>query len=402
MQSEIHQSISVLLGDPNVASQCRAWKPFDERVVRYLSDFSRKILVDPETRQFPDLVSLAYWCRTASITRLAARYSGDEFLIGRGLAFHIPPSNVPLNFAYSLFCGLLSGNSNIVRLSSTESVEVDLLIDVMTHFASTGTHSEVCERLCLLRYDHNDTVTRHFSMISAARIIWGGNETVRRIRAVESAPRCVDIAFADRLSVSLMNASSVLSSSGAELVDLVEKFIIDGYTFQQNACSSPRLIIWSGTKNVVERAASRFWTALESKLADKGTLSPAHHMLRFIELCEYLATDDSVDPIASVSGAAARIELSSGVGWTKYAGLRFGTFTEVIVEAPELMEGLLSGEVQTLGYHGFSTDQIRAILERLRLIGVDRAVPIGQALNFDTVWDGYDLIRSLTRTIVII
>lgn len=37
---------------------------------------------------------------------------------GRGVAFHIAPSNVAVNFAFSLAAGLLTGNANIVRLSS--------------------------------------------------------------------------------------------------------------------------------------------------------------------------------------------------------------------------------------------------------------------------------------------
>ena len=33
--------------------------------------------------------------------------------------------------------------------------------------------------------------------------------------------------------------------------------------------------------------------------------------------------------------------------------------------------------------------------------GIDRIVPIGQALNINLVWDGYDLTTKLTREIEI-
>ena len=33
--------------------------------------------------------------------------------------------------------------------------------------------------------------------------------------------------------------------------------------------------------------------------------------------------------------------------------------------------------------------------------GVDRVVPIGQALNINLVWDGYDLTNKLSREIEI-
>ena len=62
----------------------------------------------------------------------------------------------------------------------------------------------------------------------------------------------------------------------------------------------------------------------------------------------------------------------------------------------------MSSEVQTLGYFGYKTDEMVQMVKRLSADGIDRVVPIGQALNFDTLWDGYDLIRMLTRTVVII
>ena len=34
-----------------------------------------------------------------------------------------------------------------------------------------------------------------------------------------------------------------------------------------------------------------------------------------------------------------------------------------------------------------------------KLSGIDRIVPIGQALDISMIWDGYDLTSSLTRVI---
>ena len=45
--------------------------------------------------------------------------------VGRGIVFHITPSNVPLNFAYSWLSGILSGNLNIVRVASKKSEQMD-------------------------------------------------------------------------------------------------------------------------------------------------------------------------------------------------------------------------------------------------------------------------------------
>ena len=48
-------------------------------------------------------------------------------MIGRGSILHITPSNVPMNFAYSLSFGLLSGNRNIIRLPGRNFIQIKLL-----------------------------------------------------------------------------------------------------------------------------------------------------------------------------------------------------------------------------------------------------------------------------------
>jgi hypothetical protein len=402
MQLENEKSISVLVGNPHVAYSQAAWKPFDDRVIDYLAELSRRILALSNIREFPDLVSLAYWCRPAALQRLSQRHEYSDFVIGRGLAFHIPPSNVPLNFAYSLFCGLISGNSNVVRLSSTDSAEVATLVDVINRLHGERSLEEVSARVCLLRYEHNDSITRSFSLFSAARIIWGGNETVRKIRGIESAPRSVDVAFADRVSVALFDSERMNELSDEALTQLVDQFIADGYTFEQNACSSPRLVIWHGAALSAREASMKFWTHLEERLRQRDTLSPAHHMLRFVELCEHLSTHDFGHQLKSMRGAAARIELNSGESWRDYSHLRFGTFTEVTISELREIASLVSADVQTLSYFGFATVEMNSMIREIGTDGIDRIVPIGQALNFDTFWDGYDLIRTLTRTVVII
>jgi hypothetical protein len=402
MQLENESSISILVGNPHVAHTQAAWKPFDERVTNYLAELSRRILALPSIREFPDLVSLAYWCRPAAIKRLSQRHEYSNFVIGRGVAFHIPPSNVPLNFAYSLFCGLLSGNGNIVRLSSTNSGEVATLIDVFNTLQGDALFDEVSIRVCLLRYEHDDLITRSFSLQTTCRIIWGGNETVRKIRGIETAPRSVDVAFADRVSVALLRSDQVNELSNDALTQLVDNFIADGYTFEQNACSSPRLVIWYGSAQSVDSATAKFWDCLEERLDSRETLSPAHHMLRFIELCEQLAVRKVNNRLLNVVGGAARIELAKGDSWRDYSHLRFGTFTEVMISELQEVSSLVSNDVQTLSYFGFTKIEMNSMIREISSDGIDRIVPIGQALNFDTFWDGYDLIRTLTRTVVVI
>ena len=71
---------------------------------------------------------------------------------------------------------------------------------------------------------------------------------------------------------------------------------------------------------------------------------------------------------------------------------------EFIEDLFELVDHIRSAH-QTLTHYGFDGDEISAFARRCAMFGLSRIVPVGQALNFDAVWDGYDLLRELTRTI---
>lgn len=60
---------------------------------------------------------------------------------------------------------------------------------------------------------------------------------------------------------------------------------------------------------------------------------------------------------------------------------------------------LLPPKAQTLVCGGLEPSETAALLARAGARGVDRVVPLGQALEMDTVWDGRDLIAALSRII---
>jgi hypothetical protein len=50
-------------------------------------------------------------------------------------------------------------------------------------------------------------------------------------------------------------------------------------------------------------------------------------------------------------------------------------------------------------YFGVNLDVLRNFITGSRVAGIDRVVPIGSALDIGPIWDGYDLIRSLSRVV---
>lgn len=55
---------------------------------------------------------------------------------------------------------------------------------------------------------------------------------------------------------------------------------------------------------------------------------------------------------------------------------------------------------QTIGYIG--NNKMFEPLLRSGIKGVDRIVPIGKTMDFDLIWDGYDLMGMMTRIISLV
>lgn len=399
--SEIAAKGNIHLGSLEDAASTLPLNPFDSSVLDFVSDFSRKLLKSVQGKRMPDVVSLAYWCRRSNLDLMSKQFGDGINCVGRGVVFHVPPNNVPLNFAYSLFAGLLSGNSNIVRLSSTESSEVSEVLKVLNQLTESGKWTDLVKRICVFEYGHDESVTTSLSLLTDARVIWGGDKTVQFIRSLPTKPRSIDISFADRVSISLISANELLPLTDAEFVDVVTRFYVDAYTFNQNACSSPRLVIWHGAEKDVSVASKKFWEVLDFVCQSRGEVEAVHVMNRLVEVCEGLVENLNIDHVNGLMSSALKVALKDSREWGQVASLRFGTFSEVRISEIYEIEELLDEKVQTIGYFGYKhTDFLSDDLAGVRRC-VDRIVPLGQALSFELTWDGYDLIRYLSRHVVI-
>ena len=109
----------------------RPFVPFDTILLEFLQDLSLNLINRKESRIYPDIMAFAFWCRRANINKIKKKFEDEHFRLGLGLVFHIAPSNVPVNFAFSFAFGLLSGNANIVRAPSKSFPQVDILCETI-------------------------------------------------------------------------------------------------------------------------------------------------------------------------------------------------------------------------------------------------------------------------------
>ena len=122
-------------------------KPFDSLVCEFLEIFSKKLDLIKNIKNYPDLKTLSFWCRKGNINSLKKKYFSEESRLGLGMIFHITPSNIPTNFAYSLIFGLLTGNSNVVKVPSNKFNEVDIICSVINLILKNKKFRKIKDRI---------------------------------------------------------------------------------------------------------------------------------------------------------------------------------------------------------------------------------------------------------------
>ena len=81
---------------------------------------------------------------------------------------------------------------------------------------------------------------------------------------------------------------------------------------------------------------------------------------------------------------------------------KWGLFYEFNVKKLQnINKNIINTRYQTLTYYGVDKNKLNNFVIKNCLNGIDRVVPIGQALDMTFIWDGYDINRLLSREIEI-
>ena len=376
------------------------WEPFDDRAVSFVNQFSSSLLRTVGIHQYPDLVALAYWFRRASIKKLSKAYTnGDEFIrVGRGLSLHIAPSNVDTIFVYSFFLSLLSGNSSFIRVSQNESPQVNILITVFNEIYEAG-DSEAAARFVICTYPHDSQVTSIVSRCCDIRLIWGGDDTVSVIGALPLKPTATELKFPNRSSFSAVKLDALETLSNEGLQKLTSLFYNDIKLFGQQACSSPIAIYFIGLPSESAQI-DRFWEFF-ILAAQQHSIEPSEVMNRFVSACS-MAVSGVVDSNRTSFDSTNVVVLNGIIASEKTFRIDHsgeGLLIQYILSSITDLALHVDTQDQTLSTFGFTKDEIEVFAKNLFNRGIDRIVPIGEALDFGHIWDGTDLIDAMSRKI---
>lgn len=397
LNKEKLKGITYIVGDEDTLvnmSLVSPLKRFDDRVIDFLDKTSKKIMTDKRSRQYPDVITLAFWMRKASVLNMIKEYPGQEgrFYVGRGMIFHIAPSNVPVNYMYSLITGLLSGNANVVKIPSKDFEQLPIINEAIK--AVIEENPEMKPYIVLVRYGHEQDINDALSEFADGRVIWGGDNTISEIRKSPMGARAVEIAFADRYSLAVIDSDAYLAVEDKQAV--ARDFFNDTYLTDQNACTSPRIVVWSGIAK--EDAKKEFWKELHSLLSTEYELQPVQAVNKltsgYILAAHYkdVVKGDMPDNLITRMGVPSLDE--EIINFKDSCGY----FMEFDCDdMRELKDIANNTHCQTLSYLG-DISMFDGLLEE-GIKGIDRIVPMGKTMDFEFTWDGYNLIELLSRIV---
>ncbi len=379
-------------------------EPFSDEIVSFCSALSTALLRSEETRPFPEIKALAFWMRRAELHRLRAEFAAlateRTLVVPRGLVFHLPPSNVDTIFVYSWLLSVLVGNRNVVRLSAKGSPQTVAICTVLNRVIERSEAAAVRGGTLMVAYGHEEEITRTLSAAADVRVIWGGDATVSAIRSVPLPPHAQELTFGDRRSLAALRASAFLALSPAAADALAERFYVDAYWFDQMGCSSPRVVIWCGGEAEASRASERFFAGLDRVVQSRGYSVDTGVAMAKRTFAYRSILDEPASGYRAWGNEIARVSLD-GASELPRAHCGAGLFFQLRVDTLTDLVPLVRRHDQTLTHFGFELGELREFARSMNGRGIDRIVPMGQALTFNRYWDGHDLLQALTRRVYV-
>lgn len=381
---------------------------FSEAIVGFLDDVSQHILKRPEIRRYPELVSLAYWLRKGNIYPNISDFhktiDGKEVVVPRGVALHVAPSNVDSIFLYSWALSLLAGNINIVRVSQNHSEQVMLLFDVIRECIQLERYDGIAKRNIILTYLHDDNISTFLSERADVRILWGGDETITAMRSFPSKPTTKDIAFADKISYCVIKATAYLQLTEEKWREIRRLFFNDAYWFDQMACSSPRIVYFIGDVADCEAASLKFWENVADELKQRSIVDTMTvSMNKLVFLYESALEDiNLINPRIFEYDKPSVVRIAANAMHIPSEHCGGGFFFECFLDKLNDLLFTVQPKDQTITHFGFEKKDLQDFILSVGGKGVDRTVPIGQAMEFSPVWDGYVLLNELTKRVALI
>ena len=175
-----------------------------------------------------------------------------------------------------------------------------------------------------------------------------------------------------------------------------ENFYNDTYTFDQNACTSPRLIYWIGSKKNIYKAREIFWNSFVKIIKKKSYVygSITGRLVKEMSAIIELKVKDSNKEISNKYSSLLLKKLPKNLSNYISPG---GFFLEFCAKDFHQLRNIITIETQTITILGYEVKPFYKSISSANYKGIFRIVKNGRASDFNLVWDGYDLIGQMSK-----
>jgi hypothetical protein len=234
------------------------------------------------------------------------------------------------------------------------------------------------------------------SLVDGA-MIWGGEQTVKKVRALPFPSRTHIAVYGPRVSIAMFDKN--VWTNGTALSDWCTRLARDIWQFDQSACSSPQIVFVekSGMDNykmLIESISKAL--AVENRLHSRTTIETG--MASTIIKARITHLLDNIQNSAI---------FPSEPDWTILVHDKFiipepvqgRTLHVVMVESLVDVVKRLDGTIQTIGLAIGDDNLEKQIADIAGSRGIDRLVKLGSMHIFDSPWDGMRLITPMMRLV---
>jgi len=387
---------SPLLAKLNVARRQLA-APFAAERVDLIAGVAETLLGPRQPTVSGPAAHFAFWTRRAALAKIAANFAArvpqNTLARPRGLVFHLPPQNVETVFLYSWALAYLTGNANIVRLPQEISTRMRAIVDLfLDRLAAQGDTSQL-----FVHYPSQGNLGAKISAMSDARVVWGGDAKVALFAPLPLRTGGKSIWFGDRFSFSTINGAALDKLDEPALRAVAKKLHNDVFVFGQMACSSPHALYVIGDAEAHHAGVRRLLDASALEWTIDDPKAHVGHAIGKMTAAFYAAGTGRASSVnwqnthltSVVASAPERQDIRVGGGF----------LSVVFIRSLDQVPSFIRESDQTITYFGWERAEIEAVAASRIGPGVSRWAPIGTALDFDFIWDGYDIPFELTRLI---
>lgn len=375
----------------------------------FIEDLSKNLLKNTQYRDYPELVALGFWLRKSNLhKKIELAKHQKEKQQALGLVVHFTPANVDTMFIYSWLASMLLGNINIVRVASQDSLSKVLLLELINSLFIQPKYQDIATRNLFVSYDKSSAASRILCAHADARMMWGGDASVAQIQALPAKENTKDFCFNDKYSVAVVADSEIIHS----VENVSQRLWRDTQAFQQQACSSPRILYVIQQETSVD-ALQQGLVELFAKLAqnassdkggwpDIGRTNEHFLVIQSLALKQLCSPQDALIALNLVSGIVLPTLTEQALESHSGNGLFYVRLVSSAEQAINELASCLPEKLQTVSVampssHPESADSISTLLQERIQHRQYRVQPLGEALDFSFHWDGYDLLYELAQ-----